>query len=318
MKSSEKKGAPTANRRRRLNSGRFDFIGASRLWGTASIVGVILCLGLLLIKGLVYGIDFAGGTEIQVQFSKDLESQSVRKFTEDMGFRGAMVQSIGQEKEFLIRLESVKGKTQKETNQLLKNMIDKVTKGLETFESGAVIRRVGSVGPQIGAELKKKGLLAACYSLLMILIYVGLRFDYKYAPGAVFCLFHDAIITLGIFSLLGREVNVQTMAAILTIIGYSLNDTIVTFDRIRENVPLYRDQTFSFIVNRSLNDVLSRTLLTSITTMLAVTAMYFIAGGVIQDFAFTLGIGVVVGTYSSIFVASPLVILVDRLQAQRA
>lgn len=305
---------------RRLNHGRFDFLGVSKTWGTLSIIVIFISLLVILAKGFVYGIDFAGGTEVQVQFSKSVEVSRVRNFTREMGYKGALVQSIGEENEFLIRLESVKGETEKETNKLLNAMIQKITGGLSgTFQNeGATIRRVSSVGPQIGTELKRNGLLAAFYSLLMILIYVGLRFDYKYAPGAVFCLFHDAILTLGIFSLFGREVNVQTMAAILTIIGYSLNDTIVTFDRIRENSPLYRDQAFSFIINRSLNDVLSRTLLTSITTMLAVIAMYFVAGGVIQDFAFTLGIGVVMGTYSSIFVASPLVLLVDRLQSKKS
>ena len=302
--------------RRHLSWGRFDFVGASKLWGPLSIIVVVLCLFFILIKGFVYGIDFAGGTEIQVQFDQEIEVDRIRGFTEEMGFRGAVVQSIGDGNEFLIRLESVQGPTQKETNKQLNTMIQKVTQGLEKLQSGVVVRRVSSVGPQIGSELKKKGLLAAFYSLLAILAYVAVRFDYKYAPGAVFCLFHDTIITLGIFSLFHREVNVQTMAAILTIIGYSLNDTIVTFDRIRENTPLYRDQTFGFVINKSLNDVLSRTLLTSITTLLAVAAMYSIAGGVIRDFSFTLGIGVVVGTYSSIFVASPLVLIVDRLQTK--
>ena len=306
--------------RRHLNHGRFDFLRASKIWGVFSIIVVFISLLVISVRGFVYGIDFAGGTEVQVQFNQTVEAGRVRSFTEEMGYRGASVQSIGEDNEFLIRLESVQGKTEKETNQLLNSMIRKVTEGLSgTFQGeGATIRRVSSVGPQIGTELKRNGLLAAFYSLLMILMYVGLRFDYKYAPGAVFCLFHDTIVTLGIFSLFGREVNVQTMAAILTIIGYSLNDTIVTFDRIRENSPLYRDQTFVFVINKSLNDVLSRTLLTSITTMLAVAAMYFVAGGVIQDFAFTLGIGVIVGTYSSIFVASPLVLFVDRLQSKEA
>ena len=306
--------------RRRLDHGQFDFLSVSKIWGTLSLIAVFLFFITITLKGFVYGIDFAGGTEVQVQFNKNVEAGQVRNFTEKMGYKGALVQSIGEDNEFLIRLESVQGKTEKETNKLLNAMIQNITEGLSgTFQKEeATIRRVSSVGPQIGSELKRNGLLAAFYSLLMILIYVGLRFDYKYAPGAVICLFHDALITLGIFSLFGREVNVQTMAAILTIIGYSLNDTIVTFDRIRENSPLYRDQTFNFIINKSLNDVLSRTLLTSITTMLSVAAMYFIAGGVIKDFAFTLGIGVVIGTYSSIFVASPLVLLVDRLQSKTA
>jgi len=307
------------NKGRTISYGRFDFLGSSKLFATISVVAVLASLALIATNGFRYGIDFSGGTEIQVQFDKPIDAGKIRSFTKDMGYKGGSVQSIGEDNEYLIRLGSLKGETEKDTNKMINDMIKKITTGItETFSADSPsIRRVGSVGPQVGAELKRSGLLAAFYCLLLILIYVALRFDYKYAPGAVFCLFHDAIITLGIFSLFGREVNIQTMAAILTIIGYSLNDTIVTFDRIRENEPLFRDQKFTFIVNKSINDVLSRTLLTSITTFLSILAMYFIAGGVIKDFAFTLGIGVVVGTYSSIFVASPLVVIADMFQKNK-
>ena len=152
-------------------------------------------------------------------------------------------------------------------------------------------------------------MLAIFYSLILILVYVGLRFDYNFAPGACICLFHDSLITLGIFSILGKEINIQILAAILTIIGYSLNDTIVIFDRIRENLTLYKQRELPWIINRSINDTISRTMLTSITTLIAVTSLFIIAGGVISDFAFALGIGVIIGTYSSIYIASPLVIL---------
>ena len=183
----------------------------------------------------------------------------------------------------------------------------------EEFENTSILR-VDSVGPQIGQELRQKGLLAVFYSLLMILIYLGIRFDLLYAPAAVFCLFHDTVITLSVFSLLGLEVSVQTLAAVLAIIGYSLNDTIVTFDRIRENRMIYSDKkSFFQICNQSLNDVLSRTLLTSFTTLLAVGAMWHFADGVIKDFAFTLGVGVMIGTYSSVFVATPLLFYMNRL-----
>ncbi len=299
-------------------AGKYDFLSKAKLFGIASTVVVALALFLIFTKGFNYGIDFSGGTEVQIQFNSEVSPERVRAVTEKLGFKKATVQSFGEANEFLIRLASVKGKTDKETNEMLNTMIATVTNGFKnTFkDSGVTIRRVDSVGPQIGSELKRNGLLATFYALLIILIYVGLRFDYKYAPGAVICLFHDAIITMGIFALFQREVNVQTMAAILTIIGYSLNDTIVTFDRIRENVKVYRDGAFKAVINRSLNDVLSRTLLTSITTLLAVAAMYIFATGVIKDFAFTLGIGVIVGTYSSIYIASPLVLFVDKLQSK--
>jgi preprotein translocase subunit SecF len=296
-----------------------DFMGQAPLFAFISALLTLLSLGIIAVKGFNYGIDFAGGTEVQVQFNTPVKASKVRDFTKDLGYGNASVQSFGEDNEYLIRLDTVKGDTEKETNRLLNEMIESITAGLQqTFSSeGAVIRRVDSVGPQVGDELKRNGLLAAFYALLMILLYIALRFDFKYAPGAVFCLFHDSIITLGIFSLVDHEVNVQTMAAILTIIGYSLNDTIVTFDRIRENLPTYRDKDLRWVVNRSINDVLSRTLLTSVTTMLAVGAMFVLAGGVIRDFAFTLGIGVIVGTYSSIYVASPLVLLMDRIQQNK-
>lgn len=296
---------------------RFDFLSKSSLFGVVSVVLVVASLLVIFSRGFNYGIDFSGGTEIQVKFDSSVTADRLRGFTEENGYSKAMVQSFGDGgHEFLIRLSSLQGKTEKETNEMINAMIHKITNGLNTTFTTEKpnIRRVDSVGPQIGSELKRNGLLSAFYALLIILIYVGLRFDYKYAPGAVICLFHDAIITMGIFSLFGREVNVQTMAAILTIIGYSLNDTIINYDRIRENITLYRDSDLRYIINRSVNDVLSRTILTSFTTILAVAAMYFLAGGVIQDFAFTLGIGIIVGTYSSIYVANPLVLMMDRWQ----
>lgn len=303
---------------KKMELGKFNFF---RFGTPAAILSVVLaCIAVADIarEGFDYGIDFAGGTEVQVLFEKTVETGQVRKFTEEMGYNNASVQSIGEKSEFLIRLDSVVGENDKETNKLMNAMIGKITAGLQsTFQSeAATIRRVDSVGPQIGDELKRNGLLAIFYSLIMILIYIGLRFDYKYAPGAVFCLFHDAVIVLGIFAVFDFEVNVQTLAAVLTIIGYSLNDTIVTFDRIRENVLVYKGQGFRNVCNRALNDVLSRTLLTSVTTLIAVMAMYFIAGGVIKDFAFTLGLGVIIGTYSSIYVATPLVIFADRFTEQ--
>ncbi|MCB0365914.1 MAG: protein translocase subunit SecF [Bdellovibrionales bacterium] len=305
---------------RKNDPGRFDFLKLGTAFAIISTILVLASLVLIATKGFNYGIDFAGGTEVQVQFNQAVEAGQVRSFTDEMGFNKASVQSFGEHNEYLIRLETVEGENDKETNELLKTLIAKLTEGLtNSFASqGATIRRVDSVGPQVGAELKRNGVLAAFYCLLLILVYIGLRFDYKYAPGAVFCLFHDSIVTLGIFSMFGREVNVQTMAAILTIIGYSLNDTIINFDRIRENEGLFRDEKFPWIVNRAVNDVLSRTILTSLTTMLAVAAMYFIGEGVIQDFAFTMGIGIIVGTYSSIYVANPLVIFMDGVLNKKA
>ncbi len=300
------------------NRGKFEFVKKAPLFGMVSLVAVLAALAVIGTKGFNYGIDFAGGTEVQVKFQEATPADKVREFTKTLGFEKASVQSYGDQNEFLIRMESMTGANEAETNSLINATIKKITDGLKATFTGAELRKVDSVGPQVGEELRKNGLLAVFYSLLMILIYVGLRFDYQFAPGAVLCLFHDAIITLGIFAVLQKEVNVQTLAAILTIIGYSLNDTIVNFDRVRENIPLFKGKDLSFVINRSINDVLSRTILTSVTTLIAVACLYFLGTGVIKDLAFTLGIGVIVGTYSSIYVASPLTIVFDKLVKQPA
>ncbi len=297
--------------------GRFAFMKVAPAFSVLSLALVAISCVIILSQGFNYGIDFAGGTEVQVQFASKPPVGDIRSFMETI-VGSVMVQTLGEENEVLIRMQMAEGANEKEVNQKNNERIQAVTTGLKKeFELPEnSIRRVDAVGPQIGDQLKTKGILAVVYSLIMILIYVGLRFDYKYAPGAVICLFHDAVITLGIFSILGKEVNVQILAAILTIIGYSLNDTIVNFDRIRENEHIFKGKDLNFIVNRSVNDVLSRTILTSVTTLLAVIALYIFAGGVIEDLAFTLGIGVIVGTYSSIYVASPLVILTEKLTKQ--
>ncbi|MCB0341572.1 MAG: protein translocase subunit SecF [Pseudobdellovibrionaceae bacterium] len=319
-KKNENKGLDKATKPKGEDPGRYDFMGKAPLFAMVSLVAMVASAVAIGVYGFNYGIDFSGGTEIQVQFNQQVPTSRVRAFAENIGSKNASVQALQETNEFLIRVENKQGLSEKETNTMINEMISGVTASLakEFPQEEPAVRRVDSVGPQVGSELKRNSILAAFYSLLMILIYIGLRFDYKYAPGAVISLFHDAMITLGVFAVTGHEVNIQTMAAILTIIGYSLNDTIVTYDRIRENIHVYRDENFRFVVNRSINDVLSRTILTSLTTLLAVAAMYFLAGGVIKDFAFTLGIGVIVGTYSSIYIASPLVMVADQIMSKKA
>lgn len=288
-------------------------------WFMAISIGLVVgAVALIGIKGFNYGIDFVGGTEVQVMFNGEMKPETLRGFLTGLGYPNAVVQKLGEEEtepEFLIRLESLQGATEEETNELLSQTIAKITSELKTQFAGQQpeMRRVDTVGPQVGNQLRSNAMLATFYALLLILVYIGLRFDYKYAPGAVFCLLHDALITVGIFALFGLEVNVQTLAAVLTVIGYSLNDTIIIFDRIRENIATYRDRSFYWICNRAINDTLSRTFLTTFTTLLAVGAMYILAGGVIADFAFALGLGIIVGTYSTIYVATPIVILMDRV-----
>ena len=286
-----------------------NFLRPARWLTPVSLIISLIALVVIITFGFSYGIDFAGGNEIQVRFQKPIEVSEIRKVLNEAGIEKSIVQKFGSDQEFLIRIEVLD--EEQKNNQRLKLLTSTLEDSFS--QKRAEIRRVDSIGPQIGKELRQKGILAVLYSLLMILIYLGLRFDIKYAPSAVVCLFHDAIITMSVFSLFGFEVNVQTLAAILAIIGYSLNDTIVTFDRIRENQTLQNKKPFEWICNRSINEVLSRTLLTSVTTLIAIISMWIFADGVIKDFAFTLGLGVIIGTYSSIYVATPLLLFLSKL-----
>ena len=306
----------TSNLRRSKSS--IDFMGKNKIFAFISSFFIIGSIVMIAVQGLNYGIDFAGGTEIQVQFPDGgVDVSAIRSMLQNINLESAQVQRFGDTNEFLIRFESPQADTEQEINQQIQSRISLVREKIESTFSNSDIRRIDSVGPQIGTQLKRNGALAVFYSLLLILIYVGLRFDYNFAPGAVVCLFHDSLITLGIFSALGKEINIQILAAILTIIGYSLNDTIVIFDRIRENLIAFKNHNLKWILNRSINDALSRTLLTTVTTLLAVLSLNIFAGGVIADFAFALGIGVVIGTYSSVYIASPLVIEFAKLKSKK-
>ena len=296
--------------------GRFDFVKNVGLFGGISVFLVVISLIYLSVKGINYGIDFKGGTEIQVKFSKPVTIEEIRNSVQGMHLGEVGVQSFGEGNEFIIRFIGEKGASDKETNDKLNSSITLVREKLisQFAASGVEIRRVDTVGPQVGAELKRSGFLAVFYCLLVILIYVSIRFDYKFGPGAVACLFHDAVITLAIFMLVGKEVNVPILAAILSLIGFSLNDTIVVFDRIRETEHLYKDKGYSFIINRSINDMLSRTLITSGTVFVSALSLYLFAGGVVSDIAFAISIGIFFGTYSSIYVAAPLILVMEKLK----
>jgi preprotein translocase subunit SecF len=305
---------------KKFDSGKYDFLGKAKYLVPAAFLLVLLGLFEMGIVGLNYGIDFVGGTEIQLQFQNQVNTSDVRNLVvTELGYDKAAVQAFDDGREVLVRVPSVEGKTDKETSDLQQALVAKIVTGVkDKFKENPVeLRRVDSVGPQVGQELKRNALLAAFYSLIMMLIYIGLRFDYKYAPGAVFCLFFDATVTMSIYVLMGREVNVQTLAAILTLIGYSLNDTIVTFDRVRENEKLFKDVDFYSIVNRAVNDTLPRTILTSFSTLLAVGALYLFSDGVVQQIAFTLAIGILIGSFSTIYIAAPLVIIMDKLEQKR-
>lgn len=270
---------------------------------------IIISIVALLTKGLNYGIDFTGGTEIQVAFSETVQTDEVRSAISPLGLADAVIQNIGEagDNEFLIRTP-VEGDSGDETAKQMEAAL-KDTFGAEKVE----IRRVDMVGAAVSQDLKQKGFLALFYAGIGILIYVWFRFALRYSVSAVLALVHDVVITLGAFSLTGREISLPVIAAFLTIIGYSLNDTIVIFDRIRENL---KKASGSFdvlsLLNSSISQTLSRTIITSATTLFVIVALFIFGGSVINDFAFAIMVGLIVGTYSSIFIASPLLLLFSR------
>ena len=295
--------------------GKFDFVGKIGLFGGISLVLVMISLIYLGVKGITYGIDFAGGTEVQVKFAGNVGIEDIRKQSEKLDLLNVGVQGFGDESEFIIRFQTKKGTTDKETNDIQNADVARLKDVINTVyaDKAPEIRRVDSVGPQVGAELKRNGFLSIFYCLLVILFYVALRFDYKYAPGAVICLAHDAIITLGVFVFLGKEVNIPILAAILTLIGYSLNDTIVVFDRIRETEGEYRSRGIRFVINKAINDMLERTLITSGTVFVSALSLFIFAGGTVSDIALAICIGILFGTYSSVYVAAPLILFMEKI-----
>jgi len=309
----------TKNTSKTNEFGRFDFVGKVGLFGGISLALTVLSLVYLMVAGITYGIDFKGGTEIQIKFAQPTHIDEVRTAMTKLDLGDLGVQSL-EGNEFIIRFQGKAGKTDKETNEMLNASIVKLkeTVASDLSSKGPDFRRVDTVGPQVGAELKRNGFLAVFYCLLVILLYVALRFDYKFSPGAVICLFHDAVITLAIFNLVGKEVNVPILAAIMTLIGFSLNDTIVVFDRIRETEGLYREKGIGFVINKSINDMLGRTIITSGTTLVSALCLFIFADGVVSDIAFALTIGILFGTYSSIYVAAPIVMYMDKLKAVKA
>lgn len=302
--------------------GRFDFMKVAPIFTGISALAVVVSLVIIFGKEKInYGIDFAGGTEIQVLFTKSqVTTDQLRQIVLKAGYHDVNIQTLEGKPEFILRFESQKGTSESEVEKAMSSLAATVSsaivKEFPQEDVNTLIRRVDTVGPTIGQELKRNSLLAGFYSLIVLLIYVGLRYDFKYSTSAILCVFHDGIVAYGIFVLMGKEVNVQTLAAVLTLIGFSLNDTIVTYDRIRENLGTHRDASLANIINLSINEMLSRTILTSGTVFMSIMALYFLAGGVVEDFALIMLIGVVIGVYSSVYVASPLVLVFERLQGK--
>jgi len=283
-----------------------DFVGKRKM--AMIISGVVILLGLasLVINGGPnYGIDFVGGTLVQVKFAENTDAGKIKDSLSTLDLGSVVVQHFGDDaNEYLVRVQE--NANNKELSKLISGSLE------SSYGAGKVdIRRVEMVGPQVGKDLRQKGLLSILYAMIGILIYISWRFELRFAIGAIIALLHDVMITLGAFSLSGREIDLPIIAAFLAIIGYSLNDTIIVYDRIRENYGKHQKKGFTAVVNSSINETLSRTILTSGTTMLVVLALFVFGGGVIHNFAFALLIGILVGTYSSIFVASPVLIFWD-------
>ena len=327
-----------------------NFIGKRKIAFVLSLAMILISIGSLLVnRGPRYGIDFAGGTLVQVKFDASVPIDQIKSGLATMELAASAVQQFGQadDHEFLIRTDA--------TNPAMEGLSEKIEKNLKAATNvGVEIRRVEMVGPQVGQDLREKALFAMFYALLLITVYISGRFElkwamsgivaaaimgsvyllslvhvsgpflmlaalivslvifwffeFKYAMGAIVALIHDVTITVGMFSIFDKEFTLPIVAALLTIIGYSLNDTIIVFDRIRENLRKYHKEPLSTILNKSINETLSRTILTSGTTMIVVVALFILGGGIIHDFSFALMIGILVGTYSSIFVASPILL----------
>ncbi|RKQ71531.1 protein translocase subunit secF [Litorimonas taeanensis] len=297
------------------------FINLRMIAGALSVLAIIASIFLFTTRGLNYGIDFTGGTVIEIDTGGEPDLAEIRSVMADAGFPGATVQGIAPsttaiKPHDLVRIGIPLQPESDETGataqqEAMQKAQAALVENIEGFVVPDGIRSQESVGSQVSGELRTKGALAVGLALFMVLAYIWFRFEWQFGLGAVLALFHDVILTIGIFSLTQIEFNLSIIAAILTIVGYSLNDTVIVYDRVRENLRKYKKMPMPDVLNLSINDTLSRTILTSFTTLLALFALYFLGGDGLRGFSFAMIWGVFVGTYSSIFVASPLLILLN-------
>ncbi len=271
-----------------------------------SISLIVISLLFLIFKGLNFGIDFKGGTLIELRSSDSkINVSSLRNNLNQMNLGDVSVKNFGNEDDFLIKFE----------NNENKNVIEEIRLNLDkSFGNNFDFRRVENVGPKVSAELLKSGVIAISVALVLMLIYIWIRFEWQFSLGAILALFHDVIVTLGLFSLFGLEINLSIIAAVLTIVGYSMNDTVVIFDRVRENLKKYSDIKIFELTNISINETLSRTLITSITTLLALFSIYLFGGEVLKGFSLAMIFGVIFGTYSSIYIANTVLVRLNVSQ----
>ena len=277
---------------------KFNFSSKFKVANIFSLILFAASILFILFKGLNYGIDFKGGTLIELRASNTGASE-IRSALNDMDLGDVNVKKFGQEGDYLIKVEQ----KENEGNNIIPKIKDNLSDNLNTEIN---FRRVENVGPKVSSELLQSGIIAISLSLAAMLFYIWIRFEWQFSIGSIIALFHDVVITLGIFSVLSLEINLSIIAAVLTIVGYSMNDTVVIYDRIRENLNKYNRLNISEIADLSINDTLARTIITSATTLLALLSIFILGGEILRGFSFAMILGVLIGTYSSIFVASPM------------
>jgi len=279
-----------------------------RLFNFASILLIFISIILLFFKGLNYGVDFKGGTLIELRANdSQINILKLRQSLLNMKLGDVSVKQFGNENDFLLKIEKRNDNNPKFIQEIKQDLIKSIGPGFN-------FRRVENVGPKVSAELLKSGIIAIALSLAAMLFYIWIRFEWQFSLGAIAALVHDVLITLGVFSLFNFEINLSIVAAVLTIVGYSMNDTVVIFDRVRENLKKYSDIKIFDLTNISINETLSRTIITSITTLLALLSIYFLGGEILKGFSLAMILGVIFGTYSSIYIANPILVLLKVSQ----
>ena len=276
-----------------------NFVSQFKKANIISIILFTLSIILVFFKGLNYGIDFKGGTLIELRTEKSIKASSIRDTLGSMNLGDVNVKKFGKDGDYLIKVEQKESNNNELIPEIKKKLIDNLNAEID-------FRRVENVGPKVSAELLESSIIAISLALAAMLFYIWIRFEWQFSVGSIIALLHDVVITLGIFSFLSLEINLSIIAAVLTIVGYSMNDTVVIYDRIRENLFKYTKISISDIANLSINETLARTIITSVTTLLALVSIYTLGGEILRGFSFAMILGVIIGTYSSIFVASPI------------
>ena len=287
---------------------KFDFMGKMKLISTGSLILCIACLWGIFNK-MNYGVDFRGGAEIQIKFQKTVALEDLRTKLTSAGFNGVSVQTIGEvsENNVLIKVQAKESELNKVTEDISKTMQSSFT------DNQATVEKVDIVGPKAGTELRSSAIKAMFWAIVSIMVYISVRFDFRYAPGTMVSIIHDLTIICGILAFTGMEFSLQIVGALLALIGYSVNDTVVVYDRIREYEGKYPEKSLLENINDAVNDTLSRTIVTALATLIVCLAMYFFGGGAIKDFFFVLSVGIILGTYSTVYVAAGFVVLSDVL-----